>query len=58
MCDDFMKEKENVRIEARKEIEKELKVLKEGRDTEIQRIYSRYVINLFLLVTEKQTLTI
>ncbi|XP_063708686.1 centrosomal protein of 131 kDa [Culicoides brevitarsis] len=41
MCDDFMKEKENVRLEARKEIEKELKTLREGRDAEIQRIYSR-----------------
>lgn len=41
MCDDFMKEKENVRIEARKEIENELKTLRAGRDVEIQRIYSR-----------------
>uniref|UniRef100_A0A336LTG2 CSON004309 protein n=1 Tax=Culicoides sonorensis TaxID=179676 RepID=A0A336LTG2_CULSO len=41
MCDEFMKEKENMRIEARKEIENELKNMKEGRDTEIQRIYSR-----------------
>lgn len=41
MCDEFLHEKENMKENARKEIELEVSNLKKERDNEIERIYTR-----------------
>lgn len=41
MCDDFIKEKETVKIEAKKEVQDELRNMQRDRETEVARIYAR-----------------
>ena len=42
LCDELLNEKENMKEQARNEIQNELKTIKKERESEIERIYSRY----------------
>lgn len=44
MCEDFTKEKENMKENARKEMKQDVKQIQIERDNEIQRIYARFVL--------------
>lgn len=44
MCDDFTKEQENMKDNARKEMKQDVKQIQIERDNEIQRIYARFVL--------------
>lgn len=42
MCDDFIKEKESVKNEAKREVQEELRNMARDREAEVAQIYSRY----------------
>lgn len=56
MCNEFLSEKEQIKENARNEVQNEIVNLKLERDNEIQKIYKRLVVihlNLNVLVSKK-----
>lgn len=44
LCDDLLQEKETMRDEARREVQKDMANMQREREREIERIYFRYVL--------------
>lgn len=45
MCNDFLAERDQLRDNLRNEVQSEVAVIKSERDTEIQKIHKRFVVD-------------